>query len=318
MFEYRRVLFLGVAANVLLTVSAIGAPNSNPTEEEIAKYQLVYEAPEECPNKNTLLEQINHRTERDWQALPDQTAGMLTVAVNKTKDTYHARIVLADRSGHVAFRDNFEEANCDDILVDLAIAAVAAIDSRLGPQPPYVEFGAVGGPDWRTGVLALGGGGLMGIRWPSSGRSFELTVGYWDTGTSQANEDISNVKIRLKLYAARLDFCVFEPKITKTVSVPLCVGATGGFLQAHHVESTAGSRSPMTGWASFGLAPQLRWGSDSLFVQVGPKADVLFYPNRLKDGTKSSGQSSQTTTTTIHDFSPVGFAMTVTVGFRLP
>lgn len=317
MFECRRELFLGVAVNVLFTVSANGAPNSNLTEDEIAKYQLVYEAPAECPNKNALLEQINHRTERDWHALPAQTTGMLTVAVNKTNDTYHARMVLADRSGHVAFRDGFEGANCNEILVDLAIAAVAAIDSRLGPQPPYVEFGAVGGPDWRTGVLALGGGGLVGIRWPASGRSFELTVGYWDTGASQANE-VSNVAIRLKLYTARLDFCFFEPKIAKSISVPLCVGASGGFLQAQHVESADGSASPMTGWASLGLAPQLRWSSDSLFVQVGPKADVLFYPNRLKDRTKSSGQSSQTTTTTIHDFSPVGFAMTLTVGFRLP
>jgi hypothetical protein len=314
-FECRRELFLGVAANVLLTVSANGAPNSNPNDDEIAKYQLVYEAPEECPNKKTLLEQINHRTERNWQALPDQTGGMFTIAVHKTNGTYHARMAIADRSGHAAFRDNFEGTNCDDVLVDLAIAAVAAIDSRLGPQPPYVEFGAVVGPDWRTGVLALGGGGLAGIRWPSSGRSFELSVGYWDTGTSEANR-VSNVEIRLKLYAARLDFCLFEPKLSKTVSVPLCAGITGGFLQAQHVETADGSSSPMTGWASLGLAPQLRWSGDTLFVQVGPKADVLFYPNHLKDRIIPSGQPSETMT--LHRFPAVGFAMNLTVGFRLP
>jgi hypothetical protein len=142
-----------------------------------------------------------------------------------------------------------------------------------------------------------------------------LTVGYWDTGASQANED-RDVAIRLKLYAARLDFCLFEPKITKSISVPLCVGASGGFLQAQHVESADGSASPMTGWASLGLAPQLRWSSDSLFVQVGPKADVLFYPNRLKDRTDPSGQPPEAMT--LHSFPPVGFAMTLTVGFRLP
>ncbi len=313
MFVSGRQVLLGAALAVLWPGAAAAEAGPAEDAEESARYQLVYEAPAECPKKQALLAQINHRIDKEWAAPPDQLAGTLTVAVSKVGDHYQSRMTLADRWGHVAFRI-LDAEGCDAALSDVAVAAVAAIESRLGPQPPYFELGVLGGPDWRTGLLAWGGGALVGLRWPTSRRSLHLAVGYWIVGAGHANR-LADVELRFRLFSMRLEFCPFEPRLGPTISLPLCASAEGGLLQARHVD-TIGRSPSFTGWTSLGLAPQVRWSGNSLFVQIGPRADFLLYPRRLTDTPTTDGQPSQRET--IHRFPSVGFAAIATVGLKLP
>lgn len=313
MFVSRQQVLLGAALAVLWPGAAAAEAGIPDADEESARYQLVYEAPAECPKKQALLAQINHRIDKQWAAQPDQVAGTLTVAVNMVSDHYQARMTLADRWGHVAFRV-LDAEDCDAALSDVAVAAVAAIESRLGPQPPAFELGVFGGPDWRTGLWAWGGGALVGLRWPTSRRSLHLSIGYFVTGAGHANR-LADVEISFRLVSMRLEFCPFEPKLGPTLALLLCASAEGGLLQARHVD-TIGPAPSFTGWTSLGLAPQVRWSSNILFIQVGPKADFLLYPRRLTDTPTTDGQPSHKET--IHHFAPVGFAAFATVGLNLP
>lgn len=311
MIVSRRQILLGTALGVLLPGAAAADAGSLQGEEESPRYQLVYEAPAECPKKQELRAQINRRIEAQWSALPEQSAGTLTVAVSRVNDHYRAQVTLADRFGHVAFR-SLDSDDCQAALPDIAVAAVAAIESRLGPQPAYFEVGVLAGPDFRTGLLAWGGGVLVGLRWPTSRRSLHLSFGHWTAAAGQANRS-PDVEIRFQLSSMRLDFCPFEPRLGPGISLPLCASAEGGLLRARHADAAGGS-PPLTGWTSLGLAPQLRWSGRLLFVQVGPKADLLLYPRRLTDMSPTGGQPSPRQT--IHYFPPIGFAGIATIGLK--
>jgi hypothetical protein len=313
-FERGHHVLFGVAVVVLFSASVAAEPGSPQGDEESARYQLIYEAPALCPQKQVLIEQINRRLEGEWQASPDRLPGTLAVVVRQEGERYEAHMTLADRWGHVAFR-TLEGEDCDAVLWDVAVAAVSAIESRLGPQPPFFEFGATTGPDWRGNLLAWGGGGLVGLRWPASRRSLQLSVGYWATGARQANQ-ASDVEIRVRLFAARLEFCLLEPRLSQTISFPLCAGAAGGLLEPQGVMDTGGA-SASRGWASLGLAPKLRWNVNRLFVQIGPRMDVfVLHPRRLTDTPRVSGQRSQSEA--VHSFPNIGLAVMATVGFSLP
>ena len=304
---------LSATAVVLLPVPAVSEAGAPQGDEASTRYHLIYEAPAECPGKRWLLGEINRRIEKQWLAASDRPAGTLGIAVSTSDGSYRVRMTLADPWGRAAFR-SMEAVSCDAALSDVAVAAVAAIESRLGPQPAYVEFGTSAGVDWRTDLLAWGGGGQLGLRWPSSRRSLWLGVNYWSAAPDVANRE-SDVLIRFRLVTLRIEFCPVETKLSQSLAISYCGSAETGLLQSRHAESVDSSH-PLTSWASLGASPQLRWSGDSIFLQVGPRVDFLLYPRRLADRPRRSGQLPQTEV--IHNFPLFGFSAMAVLGWKLP
>lgn len=312
-FAHRRQVLLGAAAGLLLSSRAAAEAGSPQGDEEAAKYQLVYDAPSECPSKREFLAQIQRRIQTPWQAESGNFTGTLSVAVSQIDGRYQAHMTLADRWGHVAFR-NLEAENCSDAVTDVAVAAVAAIETWLGPQPAFFEFGITTGPDWRTAQLAWGGAAMLGLRWPTSRRSLKLLLGYWASGAGPANV-LPDVNIHFRLFSARIELCPIELGLGRHGSIPLCGSGELGLLAARHAE-VIGSPPPLAAWGTIGVSPQLRWSQKALFLQFGPRADLLLYPRSVMDTPARGGQ--QTQNEKVHRFPLIGFALMATIGWGVP
>jgi hypothetical protein len=276
-----------------------------------ARYRVIFEAPSECPPKADFLARINERIGTAWRASPHRSAGVLAVSVAKSGDLFEAHLTLVDLWGRAAIRE-LEGETCEDVLANLAVAAVSAIESRLGPQPPYWEVSVTSGLDWRTGLMAWGAGATGALRWPTSRRSIRLTASGWATGTGPANR-LAGVDTKFLLFTLRLDLCLLEPRLSQLVSFPLCAGIEGGLMQA---EIPPRPQTRMA-WIVGGLTPRVRLTHGPTFLEIGPKLDALLYPKRFISSQQGDGLP-KTRSELTHQFPTVGFAVLASFGLGFP
>lgn len=293
-------------------VSAVAEPGATISDENWAPYQLLYQVPNECPPQSRFLELVNTRLE-GWQAADGDAAGTLQVVVKKLDQTYWAGMTLVDPWGHVGFRE-FEAADCKALVSDVAVAVGPAIESQLGPRPPNWEFGVSGGTDARAGLLAWGGEGFIGLRWPLSRRGLRLALGYWRTGAGQAN-GLTDSRMAFELLSSRIEPCPFDIRLTHTVSIPLCLTVEAGILRARHPESDSMVRSAP--WFAVGIFPRIRWAQRYTFVELGPRLDVHLYPGGIVD-TQRSDPPNTASTEESHTFPLIGVAAMASIGVKLP
>jgi hypothetical protein len=303
-----------VSLALLLPAIARAAPIARVPElnpDERPRYRFVYDVPAECPRKEEFLARVIDRVGKEWLVSSDERAGTLALSVTKTGDLSTAHMTLVDVEGRVAFR-TLQGSSCPATLSDMAVAVAAAIESRLGPQPPYWEFGIGGGVDRRTGLWSFGGNMFAGLRWPTSRRTLRATLSYWDTAAQPASE-AREVRLRFTLFSARCEFCPLEVGLGAGFALPLCAAAEGGVLLASRVYAQGSDESAEVGaWLASGLGPRVRLTLNSVFFQLGANADVVLYPGKVVDVPRVEGRPSSAGV--LHDIPRFGLSAVASVG----
>jgi hypothetical protein len=280
-----------LASGVVLCASSKNAATTVGWGSSTQKtYRVVYDVPDGCPHKQDFVRYIEQRAGNHWRAAQAQASGTIAVEISSSNGRFEGNLVCVSRKGTVS-RRTLEQTDCEQAVLDMAVMAVACIQSDTDPPPLALELGAAVGANWTTGPHALGVAGLMGIRWPGSQFSLMAMAEYSDTGTTHAS-DSPEVPLRFRLPALRVDACFVEPTLGDALSFPLCAEVAAGYLYVRLDEpASAWQQRP---WATLGVAPHMRFTFRPFFFQLGPHLG-LFLGKRMIQGTLANeGMTSAT------------------------
>ncbi len=292
----------------------------DPIAETGSQLRVVYEAPDECPDREAFA--------REWLALEDPDgsfaseleAGVVRVTLRRSGEEFAAVLVMVDGAGQCGARRTLTAPNCAELVADVAASLDLAIRDWACPPPvakecppppslpdcppPPVVDSPCSTPAPRRGELGLASGlvwfvpeqrrgawghaVLLGYRssrslWGATAGppwSTQLQVGYWRPQALSAEVAGTDLDLRLRLVSARLSVCPVEFGVVGPLSVPLCGMMEGGVV----VVRVGDDRQPDRFWGAAGVAPRLRLAADTLFAEIEPSVAFPIMRYRIQGG----------------------------------
>jgi hypothetical protein len=282
------------------------------------RFRVKYDAPDACPDKEGFIAKLNDYADADWQASPGEAAATIRLAVKQHGDQYVASMLLTDADGCCCGAEAPDLAtDCSALVTTMAYRVSEALEqnSCLKPPPPpprppepppprepppeppperRAELGPAASAIWFIQVdgslawehPALGGGLVLGVRWPKSPWlehpwSMRLMAGYYDVPKRLDDPDIGTFKIRLQM--ARGYVCPVEVPFGSAVTMPLCALGEVGLL---FVDPSILKGPPF--WGALGIAPRLRAQYRAFFAEFEPS---LVFPTMRHQSNWEGGES---------------------------
>jgi hypothetical protein len=293
----RVVLFVGFAASA---VRAAGADT----------VRLEYQAPAECPDRATFVEQVLRRASGVRLAAPEEPAPEFRVVVDGTDGGTRARLIVLDGTAPPVERE-LAGPDCAELVASMAVVIALAIDARVAapvaevpaerPAPPAPVAGAPVAPARANGDYA--------VRLPVRGRLWSLGIGAavasdiapaWSPGAMMFSElglagelrarlslvyltsgelTLGAARARFALLTGRAELCPLALQPARSFWLRPC----GGFeLGTHQAEGEPSARieapkSSSALWLAgeLGLRAELEVAS-FLFVELEAQARIPF------------------------------------------
>ncbi|MBN2194104.1 MAG: hypothetical protein JW751_14910 [Polyangiaceae bacterium] len=318
-----RTATLAVSAGLSCVAVSGGAraePAEDPTDEAGSQLRIVYDASDDCPDRDAFLREWLAFGDSDGSSVPDLEEGVVRVTLRRSGEEFVAHLVMVDGTGQCGAQRTLSAPSCMELVADVAAGLDLAIrdwtcpppaeEARSPPTPvpdcPTPPVGAAPRPaaEPRRGDLGLAGGFawfvpeqgrgawghalLLGYRSPRSlwGTqlgpvwSAEIQVGYWVPEVLPAGVPGTDLNLRLRLASARLSACPVEFRAGGPLAVPLCGTAEAGFV----VVRVGGERQPARFWGALGFAPRLRLSTHTLFAEVEPSVAFPTMRYRIQGG----------------------------------
>jgi len=309
-----------VLSCVALSGGARADPADDPLDEAESQLRIVYEAPDECPNRDAFLREWFALGDPDGSSVTQLGEGVVRVTLRRSGEEYAARLVMVNGAGQCGAQRTLSAPNCTELVADVAASLDLAIRDwtcpppakKTCPPPPPVpdcppvpigeppcatreprrgELGLAGGLVWfvpKQGRGAWGHAALLGYRSPRSlwGAeagpvwSAQLQVGYWVPTVLPAEVAGADLDLRLRLANARLSACPVEFHVIGPLAVPVCATMEAGLVFVR----VGGESQPDRFWGAFGFAPRLRLSSDTLFAEVEPAVAFPVMRYRIQGG----------------------------------
>ncbi len=299
-----------------------GAQAASDTPVDAAGSQLgvVYDAPNECPDRTAFLREWLTLRGSAGLAVPELGEGVVRIGVRRAGEEYVARVVMVDGAGQCGAQRSLVAPNCKELAADVAASLDLAISDWTCPPraekacppaapvpdcpslPPIDPPGEVSQPrrgelGLATGLLwfvpkqrrgAWGHAVLLGYRSPQSlwgaaagpAWSGQLQVGYWAPEALSAEVPETNVELGLRLTRARLSACPAELRVVGPLAVALCATVEAGLVAVRVGGENQGNRF----WGAMGFAPRLRLASDTLFAEIEPSVAFPAMRYRIEGG----------------------------------
>ncbi len=269
LFRHAAIVTPMVCAMLVWAPDAPGEESSRTvTELPLARFDLHYTAPVECPREETFLGWTNQfyagqseRARSSWLASDDEQAGSIRVKIIARGTDYVAHLVMVTADGRCSNAQPVHtEITCADAVRATAYSLAEALRGPLcqdrSAQPATLACPASSAATQRAteerpnaaalevrrkslrGEIGLGGGGVgrvaEDIAWGGqifAGFRSEAAgmSGRVATGYWYAGRLPVGYRLRAQMWSLGLSFCPYEIGLQPVVTIPLC--ATGEFGQ---------------------------------------------------------------------------------------
>ena len=309
-----------VLSCVAVSVGALADPVDEPIGGAGSQLRLVYDASDECPDRDAFLREWLELEGPNGLSVPELEEGMVGITLRREGAEFTAHLVMVDGAGRCGAQRTLAAPSCTDLVADVAASLDLAIrdwtcsppperecptldpvpacpavsvEDRPGPtfEPRRGELGMAVGLVWfvpEQGRGAWGQGVVLGYH---SARSLwgaeagpawggQLQVGYWVPEVLPAEVPGSDLDLMLRLATARLSVCPVELRAVGPLAFPLCVTMEAGLVDVRVGEE----RQPMLLWGALGIAPRLRFSTDTLFAEIEPSVAFPTMRYRIQGG----------------------------------
>ncbi|HET6279787.1 MAG TPA: hypothetical protein VFH73_02425, partial [Polyangia bacterium] len=239
---------IGVTA--LVTVRSAGAAGASGREVDVS---LTYQAPEGCPSRDLVVEQLGSRGLRVKDAGAERRLSIDVAPRSADGHRFKGTLTIEGSTGRPALSQSVSGQDCRAVTQSLALVAALALNPNVDAAPENPPAGTVAAgrpaddvpglrPPWFVGasgrgMSALGSGPAVGLSvfgervWGPKLHA-ALSMVFSATTAAPPTINLMSGSADLRAYLGRLEGCWFGGILAaEPIVVSPCAGIEGGALQ---------------------------------------------------------------------------------------